>query len=152
MTEWATFCRKRLPNSRTGENRQFHPAWFAGTKRRRFGRLCYPILILNREAVLKDGGNLAWAMRKNSPQLKALLDAFFKTHREGTAFGTIMAQRFLTVRAVKRSTSLQPWRLVLEIEGLPSQIGHHGPRRHEERIPAKNPNLNPDFEYYALLL
>jgi len=66
-----------------------------------------PNLNLDLGAVLKDGGTLAWAMRKNSPQLKALLDDFLKTRHEGTAFGRIMAQRFLSVKAVKRSTSQQ---------------------------------------------
>ena len=36
---------------------------------------------------MSDGGELAWAIRPNSPQLKAALDAFVKTHREGTTFG-----------------------------------------------------------------
>ena len=35
-----------------------------------------PNLTLNTHAVLKEGGNLAWAMRKDSPTLKALLDDF----------------------------------------------------------------------------
>ena len=64
-----------------------------------------PNLQLNSGAVLIDSGNLAWAMRNNNPRLKALLDDFFKTRREGTAFGRIMDQRFLTVKAVEHSTS-----------------------------------------------
>jgi membrane-bound lytic murein transglycosylase MltF len=64
-----------------------------------------PNLNLNSGAVLNDGGALAWAMRKDSPQLKALIDDFFKTRRERTAFGRRMAQRFLTVKAVEHSTS-----------------------------------------------
>jgi membrane-bound lytic murein transglycosylase MltF len=39
--------------------------------------------------------------------LKALLDDFFKTRREGTTFGRIVAQRYLSVKAIKRSTSQQ---------------------------------------------
>jgi membrane-bound lytic murein transglycosylase MltF len=64
-----------------------------------------PNLKLNSGAVLKDGGDLAWAMRKNSPKLKAVLNDFFKTRHEGTVFGRIMDQRFLTVKAVEHSTS-----------------------------------------------
>ena len=66
-----------------------------------------PNLKLNSGAVLKDGGELAWAMRKNSPKLKAVLDDFFKTRHEGTGFGRIMDQHFLTVKAVEHSTSRQ---------------------------------------------
>jgi membrane-bound lytic murein transglycosylase MltF len=66
-----------------------------------------PNLKLNSGAALKEGGDLAWAMRKNSPQLKGLLDDFFKTRREGTYFGRTVAQRYLSVKAIKRSTSQQ---------------------------------------------
>jgi membrane-bound lytic murein transglycosylase MltF len=69
-----------------------------------------PNLRLNTTAVLKDAGNIAWAMRKNSPQLKALLDGFVKTHREDTVFGRIMAKRYLSAKAIKDSTSQQELR------------------------------------------
>jgi membrane-bound lytic murein transglycosylase MltF len=69
-----------------------------------------PNLRLNTGAVLKSGGDIAWAMRKNSPQLKGLLDEFLKTHREGTVFGRIMAQRYLSAKAIKNSTSDQELR------------------------------------------
>ncbi len=45
-------------------------------------------------AVLKDGGDLGWAMRKNSPQLKAVMDDFLKTHGQGTTFANMMIKRY----------------------------------------------------------
>ena len=83
------------------------PATACWNKKAEIWSAVLPNLKLNSGAVLKSGGNLAWAMRKNSPQLKAELDAFFKTHREGTLFGRIMAQRYLSVKAIKHSTSQQ---------------------------------------------
>jgi membrane-bound lytic murein transglycosylase MltF len=83
------------------------PATVCWNKKAEIWSAVLPNLELNSGAELKSDGNLAWAMRKNSPQLKAALDDFFKTHREGTLFGRIMAQRYLSVKAVKQSTSQQ---------------------------------------------
>jgi membrane-bound lytic murein transglycosylase MltF len=86
------------------------PATACWDKKAELWSAVLPNLELNSGAVLKSGGNLAWAMRKNSPQLKAMLDGFFKTHREGTLFGRIMAQRYLSVEAIKHSTSQEDLR------------------------------------------
>jgi membrane-bound lytic murein transglycosylase MltF len=57
-------------------------------------------------AVLKNDGQLAWAMRKGSPQLKAVMDDFIKSHGQGTTFGNMMAQRYAkNTNWVKNSTS-----------------------------------------------
>jgi membrane-bound lytic murein transglycosylase MltF len=40
-------------------------------------------------------GQLAWAMRKNNPQLKELLDEFIKTRAVGTSFGSTLVRRYL---------------------------------------------------------
>jgi membrane-bound lytic murein transglycosylase MltF len=57
-------------------------------------------------AVLKEEGPVGWAMRKGSPQLKAVMDDFIKTHGKGTAFGNMMAQRyFKNTKWIKNSTS-----------------------------------------------
>jgi len=65
-----------------------------------------PNLTLNSTAILKEGGDLAWAMRKNSPNLKTLLDDFMKDHRQGTVFGRMMfAKYFKNARVLKNSTS-----------------------------------------------
>jgi len=67
-----------------------------------------PNLTLNTHAVLKEGGNLAWAMRKDSPTLKALLDDFLKDHRQGTIFGRMMFSKyFKNAKVLKNSTSQQ---------------------------------------------
>ncbi len=40
------------------------------------------------------GGQTAWAIRKHSPELKAAVDAFAKTHAKGTTFGNIIDKRY----------------------------------------------------------
>jgi membrane-bound lytic murein transglycosylase MltF len=57
-------------------------------------------------AVVKEEGDIGWAMRKGSPQLKAVMDDFLKDHRVGTTFGNMMVQRYAkNVKVLKNSTS-----------------------------------------------
>jgi membrane-bound lytic murein transglycosylase MltF len=45
--------------------------------------------------VIADEGTLAWAMRKNNPELKAVVDEFTKSHMAGTSFGNTLMRRYL---------------------------------------------------------
>ena len=47
------------------------------------------------DLALRTGGSIAWAFRKNSPKLKARVNAFVKTHKKGTLMGNILLQRYL---------------------------------------------------------
>lgn len=42
-----------------------------------------------------EGGEFAWAMRKNSPQLMAAANEFIKTHKQGTAYGNALIARYV---------------------------------------------------------
>lgn len=46
------------------------------------------------DILVSDHGQIAWAIRKDSPRLKATLDAFVKTHRVGTTFGNILRNTY----------------------------------------------------------
>ena len=60
----------------------------------------YPKLAIGTE------GQLAWAMRKNNPQLKQLVDECIKTRAAGTSFGNTLVRRYLqNSQFVKDSTS-----------------------------------------------
>ena len=45
--------------------------------------------------VVGNEGNLAFAMRRNNPQFKQLVDEFVKTHAMGTSFGNTLWRRYL---------------------------------------------------------
>jgi len=45
-------------------------------------------------ASLNTGGELAWAIRKNNPELRAALDAYVRTRREGTYTGNLLFRRY----------------------------------------------------------
>jgi membrane-bound lytic murein transglycosylase MltF len=58
------------------------------------------------DIVVSDGGAVAWAMRKNSPQLKAVVNEFIKTHKRGTTFGNTVLQRYTaSTKMLKDATS-----------------------------------------------
>jgi len=50
---------------------------------------------LHDEIVLRQGGEIAWALRPSTPELRAAVDAFLANHRLGTFFGNVMAKRYL---------------------------------------------------------
>jgi membrane-bound lytic murein transglycosylase MltF len=43
---------------------------------------------------VKEGGDIGWAFRKNSPEFKKIVDAFVFENRAGTIFGNIMMKRY----------------------------------------------------------
>ena len=50
----------------------------------------------------RDGGEIAWAFRKNSPKLKAIVNEFIKGHKKGTMVGNMLLKRYLqSTRYVK---------------------------------------------------
>jgi membrane-bound lytic murein transglycosylase MltF len=52
-------------------------------------------LKLQPQIALHQGGEIAWAFRKNSPKLRSALDLFVKGHAEGTKAGNIVINRYL---------------------------------------------------------
>jgi membrane-bound lytic murein transglycosylase MltF len=52
-------------------------------------------LILHPDIKVRTNGQIAWAIRKNSPRLKAMINSFLKTHRKGTLMGNILFKRYL---------------------------------------------------------
>jgi len=52
-------------------------------------------LILHPDIKVRAGGRIAWAIRKNSPELKKVINAFVKSHKKGTLIGNILFKRYL---------------------------------------------------------
>jgi membrane-bound lytic murein transglycosylase MltF len=61
----------------------------------KFWKEIYPNITLHPDLVVRAQGDIAFAVRKNSPKLKAELDAFTRTHRVGTLFGNVDLQKYL---------------------------------------------------------
>jgi membrane-bound lytic murein transglycosylase MltF len=52
-------------------------------------------LILRDDLVVSSNRSIGWAMRKNSPLLKAKVDEFAQDHRKGTLLGNVLINRYL---------------------------------------------------------
>jgi membrane-bound lytic murein transglycosylase MltF len=63
---------------------------------------------LNEQAALRTGGEMAWAMRKNSPLLKKELDDFLARYPEGSSTRNQLFAKYLkNTKYVKNSTSAE---------------------------------------------
>ncbi|WP_166216001.1 lytic transglycosylase F [Pseudomonas atagonensis] len=56
----------------------------------------YTDMQIHEEIVLHDNSEFAWAIRKDSPQLKSELAEFVKTHKVGTTFGNSLRTKYVT--------------------------------------------------------
>jgi membrane-bound lytic murein transglycosylase MltF len=54
-----------------------------------------PRLVVHSDLVLASGEQTGWAVRKNSPQLKQLLDEYIAPRALGTSFGNTLLHRYL---------------------------------------------------------
>lgn len=55
-----------------------------------------PDLTVRSDLAVNRDGEIAWAIRKDSPQLKAKIDAFVASHKLGTTFGNVLRKRYYT--------------------------------------------------------
>jgi membrane-bound lytic murein transglycosylase MltF len=89
-------------------NASLLPATVTINIRAEFWAKVLPHLTLHPNIVLKEEGQLAWATRKDSPQLRQLLNEFVKGREVGTVFGNIMLKRYLeNTHWVKDATSAE---------------------------------------------
>jgi membrane-bound lytic murein transglycosylase MltF len=73
-----------------------------------FWKQIFPQLTVHDNITVHTGGEIAWAIRKGSPQLKAALDDFAARHKVGTSFGNQILKRYLkNVKYVKNAASTQ---------------------------------------------
>ena len=71
------------------------PATVTITDRARLWSSVLPDIEPQPNLVIADAGTLAFAMRKNNPKLKEVVDEFVKTHMAGTSFGNTLMRRYL---------------------------------------------------------
>ncbi len=60
-----------------------------------FWQQVIPEIQVKDDLVINPSGDIAWAMRRNSPQLKAAVDDFVREHRKGTLIGNVLIQKYL---------------------------------------------------------
>jgi len=81
-----------------------------------FWKQIFPQLTVHDDVAVRTGGEIAWAVRKGSPQLKARLDAFAKRNKVGTSTGNQILTRYLkSVKYVKNAASTEERRKFLAL-------------------------------------
>jgi membrane-bound lytic murein transglycosylase MltF len=71
-----------------------------------FWKKIFPMITVHDDVALRTGGEIAWAMRKGSPQLQAAANDFIARHGQGTTLGNMILTRyFKNEKYVKASVS-----------------------------------------------
>jgi len=71
-----------------------------------FWKQVFPNIKGHAGVALLTGGNMAWAIREGSPQLKAVTDEFVARHAKGTSLGNqVLARYFKNAKYVKDAAS-----------------------------------------------
>jgi membrane-bound lytic murein transglycosylase MltF len=71
-----------------------------------FWKQVFPGINVHADVAINTGGEIAWAIRKNSPQLKARLDDFARRHKVGASIGNQLQTRYLKdLKYVKNAAS-----------------------------------------------
>jgi membrane-bound lytic murein transglycosylase MltF len=71
-----------------------------------FWKQVFTDIVVREDLVISDDNDVGFGMRKDSPQLKAELDAFLAKHRKGTEFGNVTLQKYLkSTKWVKNAAS-----------------------------------------------
>ena len=72
----------------------------------RFWEQIFDDIRVHPDVAVRTGAKIAWACRKDSPKLKAVVNEFVKGHKKGTLLGNIILKRYLRdTRYVKNSVS-----------------------------------------------
>jgi membrane-bound lytic murein transglycosylase MltF len=88
-------------------NAGLYPIIVVDEHKARFWKQVFPDIVVHEDIAVRSGGEIAWAFRKDSPKLKAEINAFVKDHKIGTTFGNILMRRyFKDAKYVKKSMSV----------------------------------------------
>jgi membrane-bound lytic murein transglycosylase MltF len=71
------------------------PAVIVDSPKAEFWREIFQNINLHPDIAVNTGGEIAWAFRKESPELKEVINEFVKGHRKGSLMGNILLTRYL---------------------------------------------------------
>ena len=89
-----------------------------------FWKQVFPAIIVYDGLAVRKGGDIAWAFRKGSPQLKAAIDDFVARNAKGTAIGNMILARYLKdARYLKNAASTAERKKFLSLVGYFQKYG-----------------------------
>ena len=84
-----------------------------------FWKQIFETIELHPDVRVREGGEVAWAIRKDSPQLKQVVDAFIAKNRKGSATGNDILNRYLkSTKWVKNATADADMKRLREVTDL----------------------------------
>jgi len=86
-------------------NADLIPAIIIDSHKGYFWKEIFSNIKLHEKAAVNAGGKIAWAFRKNSPKLAAVINEFVKTNKKGTLTGNIGFNRYLKDSKYIRNSS-----------------------------------------------
>ncbi len=85
----------------------------------RFWSQIFNDITLHPDIKVRSGGQIAWALRKNCPKFKNVINGFMKSHKKGTLMGNILFKRYLkNTKWVSNSLSKEELQRFKETIGL----------------------------------
>lgn len=75
-------------------NAQLIPAIVVDSHKVHLWAQIFDNLRIHEELALRNGGHIAWAFRKNSPEFEQVVNSFVKKNRKGTLMGNILFKRY----------------------------------------------------------
>jgi len=71
------------------------PAIIVDSHKARFWAQIFTKIEVHDDLAVRTGGEIAWAFRKDSPQLAEVINAYVRQHKKGTLLGNIVLKRYL---------------------------------------------------------
>lgn len=100
------------------------PMTLVGTHVAEFWVQLLPDLKVHHDIALRQKGQIAWAIRKDSPKLKAFLDEFIPTVKKGSMLGNILYKRyFQSTKYAERVMSPEYRKRLMSLIGLFQKYG-----------------------------
>jgi membrane-bound lytic murein transglycosylase MltF len=82
-----------------------------------------PKIVVHDDAVLRDNGEIGWAVRKNSPQFDAAIQDFYAVAGKSASYEYRLAQQMRRVRQIKDPTQSTAWKQFQQMLDLFKQYG-----------------------------
>ena len=90
----------------------------------KFWKQVFPGLVVSEQARVRTGTDIVWAFRKNSPQLKTVVDDFVRRHGKGTMIGNMLVTKYLSdAKYVKNAASAAERRKFEQLMGFFRKYG-----------------------------
>ncbi|WP_187170599.1 lytic transglycosylase F [Salidesulfovibrio onnuriiensis] len=84
----------------------------------------FPDIRVREDLAIFDGGEVAWAVRRDSPKLKKALDAFIERHKQGSLLGNILYERYFQNPAwIKNPVTQEEQQKLLRLAALFKRYG-----------------------------